>query len=246
MAHSDVPALRRNTISQFDNSQWHLYHTPESTIMLTGLGRRLFAQRGISTLLHHYIADATADRQGPADIRQFMAPGGNADVFSVRSRMPLAIKEAKPHTDEPNLLGAMIRLDRLKGVVEESCPRWIDIPAHYGVLINKSDNRQFMLMERIDHGITAGDVIQYGKIPRSDHLGTVTQTTFGPVTPELQHQVSDKFRDLGGWLRKGLVANHLSPDEYLPDLDHNQDNVLLEKLDAPIAGSPFRYWVIDQ
>lgn len=238
--------LRRNTLPQFDGSQWRLYQSPESMIMLTAVGRKLVAQRGISSLLHQYIQDAREGKESCADTRQYLAAGANSRVFSIRSPLDLVIKEAKPEADDPHLLQAMTRMDRLKAAVEENCPRWIDVPQHYGVLIDKATNRQFLLLQKIDHGVTASDVLNHGQAPRSNFLEAAASSVFGNITPELKSEVGGRFEKLRGLLRHSLVSQYLSPDEYLPDLDYKPDNVVLEKLEAPIAGSPIRYWVIDQ
>jgi hypothetical protein len=237
--------LRMRTNEKFDGSVWRNYETPDNFIVLTGVGRKLVASQNIVPLLHGYIDEIIHESTDKVPKnRRFLAEGGNAKVFSVGNTR-LVVKEKKPGTDEL-LLPALERMDKLSFAIEKNCPRWIDIPKHYGVVMPKHDpSREFMLIEKIDDGITVGDILHHDT-PREPHLSESVLRNFGPVTPELRADISKRWDTLKYELRDALMAEHMNPDELLPDMDHNEYNILVEHADTPIAGSPYKFWIIDQ
>ncbi len=105
-----------------------------------------------------------------------------------------------------------------------------------------------MLEQKIDHGVTVGDVINYGEVNRSTEgvLAFDSFEKFGPITPELAQEVAERFDVLKQIVDSALQADKLDPGKYLPDLDNNPYNVVLERLKTPEAGSFIKYWIIDQ
>jgi hypothetical protein len=237
--------LRMRTYEKFDGSMWRNYESADNLIVLTGVGRKLIAGSNLAPLLHGYIDELldTEPQPNPTN-RTFLAEGGNAQVFTV-GNTELVVKEKKPGTNE-QLLPALERMDKLMFAIENNCPRWIDIPKHYGVILPKKDRkREFMLIEKIDEGITVGDILYHDQ-PREPHLSESLLRNFGPVTPELKQDINKRWELLKVEVRKALMAEHMNPDELLPDLDHNEYNILVEHADNPIAGSPYKFWIIDQ
>lgn len=247
---SEKPSLltRAYNAERFDGSRWRIYNTPNAVIWLTRAGRQLLAgDPKLHGYFQEYIEALEENDHTPEGPRPFFARGSQSRIFTLGDQ-PLLVKEANENGDL--LIPSLERMDRLVDAVERNCPRWIDVPHHYGVIMLKTDlTKQFMLMEKIDAGVTVKDVLEVDQPPlRSDtgFLASGAVESFGPITPDLQKEVRDKFKEMGGLLRKALVGNRLSPDEYLPDFDHNQDNVVLERLSIPEAGSQIKYWIIDQ
>jgi hypothetical protein len=238
--------LKIRTFEQFDGSIWRQYETPDYRILLTGVGRRLFATRRMHRLLGPYIADYLRDNKDPDSHRPFLSEGGNAKVFSLTE--DFVVKESLPRS-ESSLFASMDRTDRLKDSVEKHCPRWIDIPDHYGAMISRSNiHKQFMLVQKIDHGVTVGDVINYqeGEINRSTGgaLAYDSLEKFGEITPQLKAEVFDRFDRMKIILADAVREEGLDVERFLPDINTNPYNVVLEKLDTPEAGSFVKYWVI--
>lgn len=106
-----------------------------------------------------------------------------------------------------------------------------------------------MLEQKIDHGVTVGDIIdcREGQKNRSTFgvLAPGSLEKFGNVTPNLIYEVVERFDMMKGILFGALQKDGLDPERFLPDID-NGYNVVLERLDTPIAGSFIKYWVIDQ
>ncbi len=241
-----VPDLKIRTLERFDGSIWRQYETDNYRILLTGAGRQLLNLRNMHRLLGPYVEDYTQGNEGVGSSRVFLAEGGNARVFSLGD--DLVVKESRP-TSESSLFASMDRTDRLKDAVEKHCPRWIDIPRYYGALMSKKNiYKQFMLEQKIDHGVTVGDIINYGEDNRSATgvLAFDSLDRFGPITPKLTEEVRDRFGSLKDWLARTVEIEGLDPSRYLPDINENPYNVVLERLNTPEAGSFIKYWVIDQ
>jgi hypothetical protein len=239
-----VPQLKMRTYEKFDGSVWRQYESQDAVIILTGMGRELMPRSGLAKVLGRYVCDLSAGREEPCNTRRYLASGGNARVFSVDD-LPLVVKETTEGGDQ--LLPALERMDGLFHAIENHCPRWIDIPKHYGLLIPKADPlRQYLLMEKIDDGVSVGDIYRYGHTPREPHLEAAIQEHFGIVTPELNNEVMGRYKQIRRELHSALLAERLNPDNYMPDIDYNLDNVLVERRATPIAGSLIKFWVIDQ
>lgn len=242
--HQTSPALKMRTFEQFDGSVWRHYESPEAITLLTGVGRELIVAQHLGKLLRDYATDRQQDVEA-GNVRLFLAEGGNARVFSVADTR-LAMKEKRSGSSD-NLFASLNRMDRLIHAAEEHAPKWIGIPQHYGITMRKTDpSRQFMLMEKIDDGVTIGDILGYDQEPREPHLKESITNIFGVPTPELREEIVERYAIAKQELRKALLAEYLSPDEFLPDIDHNRYNIIVEKLDTPVDESPYKFWVIDQ
>jgi hypothetical protein len=234
------------TFEQFDGSVWRQYESENSFFLLTEVGRRLMVAEKIGHLLRNYADDYFHDRESTDDTRSFLAEGGNARVFSVGDSR-LAIKEKRPGGDD--LFASLHRMDRLihAVTVDTDCPRWIGVPQHYGIVMDKSDpTKQFMLMEKIDAGVTVGDIKHYDSEPREPHLKASVEDIYGVPDQEFKEEIIGRYGIVIGELRRALMAKYLSPDRYIPDIDHNPYNVVLEPLAAPVDDSDIKFWIIDQ
>lgn len=235
------------TQEQFDGSVWRQYESPDALFLLTEVGRKLLAQQQVARLLRHYTLDYQDGLEGPEDARRFIAEGLQARVFGL-GVAELAIKEKRPDGDD--LHASLYRMDKLIHAltVDSGCPAWIGIPQHYGVVTLKEDtSRQFLLMEKIDEGITVGDILDQRRAKQKrPYLNTAVERVYGAVTDELQEEVIGRFGMALGELRHALLAKYLSPDKFIPDIDKNPYNILVQPLDEPLDGSNLKFWVIDQ
>ena len=247
---SSRSSFTMETLPQFDGSVWRRYDFPESTFLLTSEGRQLLNARRIGNLLREYADEARDGRTVDRDVRKFLVEAGNSRVFTVGDT-EMVVKERKM-SGEP-LEPALERMDALLHVVQTRCPRWIDIPKHYGIFTYKPTGQEFMLLEKIDGGVTAGDILGYGEQqPREDHLEEEVERNFGEVTPELKKEVRDQFDEMVDILNTQVKAAGLDPEELLPDLEgttfkiENLHNVLVNPEPTPVAGKNLKFWLIDQ
>ena len=239
--------LKFRTIERFDGSRWRQFESKDNIFYLTSMGRHLLASEKTAKLLNLYAQDYLNNPNQDGNTRRFLAEGTDARVYTAGER--LVIKESK--SDGNSLWRSIERMDRLIDSVQQHCPRWIDIPEHYGIMVPKSDtSKAFMLIEKIDHGVTAGDIMTLDDPCQSrianGKLNPESIKNFGPIDDYLKDEVQNRYSDLLVLLRQALISEYLSPDEYLPDIDHNPYNIVLEKLVTPIAKSSLRYWIIDQ
>lgn len=238
---------------QFDGSVWEVIETPESFLFLTSQGRERVAMGGLSKILRGYADDykdsnsRLGDDFWNPDTRIHLATGANAKVYFV-GNSEFVIKEQKEEADD--LTQGLKRMDRLYDAIGKNTPRWIDMPKHYGIMVQKHPWIQLMLMERIDAGVSVGDVLNFHKgidEARTPELYAAVVRNFDPENnPDIFEEVASRYKKIKGLVRKALVAESLSPDVYIPDLDHNPHNVMVEQLETPIAGSDKKYWIIDQ
>jgi hypothetical protein len=245
--------LRIETIHQFDKAIWRRYDFPDGTFLLTAEGREIVRNAGMGNIIRAY-AKAAASGEADDPNRQYLAHGGNAQVFSVGDK-GLVIKERRVGGKYPGeeIEPALQRMDELLHVIQSECPHWIGMPKHYGIYKDKATEKEFLLMEKIDSGVTVGDILDYGSNPREAHLEEAVAKMFGPVTPELKQEIREQFDKMIEELNNALMARSLDPDDYLPDLEEkrngkfeNRENVLVTPVNPPIAGKRFKFWLIDQ
>ena len=139
---------RAYNAERFDGSKWRIYDTPNSVVWLTGSGRQLLAgDPRLHSYFQEYLEALNRDDFSSESARPFFARGSQSRVFSLGDK-DLLVKEAKQNGEL--LIPSLERMDRLVDAVQRNCPRWIDVPHHYGVLMLKSDpSKQFMLLEKL-------------------------------------------------------------------------------------------------
>ncbi len=240
------PTLKIRTHEKFDGSIWRQYETSTHLFVLTSLGRQLLRHRQMYNLFAQYKEDYLKGREGSNGYRSFLAEGASGRVFTLGN--DLVVKESRPQKD--SLFAALNRMDRLVDAVQKNCPSWIDVPAHYGIVMEKANtSKQFMLMKKIDHGVTVGDIIYAEDETTRMSSGILTAGAFekfGSVTPEIRDEVKERYDSLKDLIKLAILKERLNPEVYLPDIDYNPYNVVIEKLATPIAGSHIKYSIIDQ
>lgn len=240
------PGENKHTFEQFDGATWTTIDTPEAAFTVTSAGHELLQDGSLTDTLRDYLEDARTGRSTGSDTRQFLAEGGNAVVYAVGDE-PLVIKEKKRGSRD-NLLPALGRMDRIVHAIEGQCPRWITLPPHYAVVVPRDDpDRQYMLIAKVDSGVTVGDLegLYSDEPPREPHLAAAATEYFGEVDDELMGYVGNRFKQMKGLVRDALYEQGLVPDSYLTDID-NSYNTLVEPLHTPVAGSRVRLSIIDQ
>lgn len=228
-----------------DGAVWETIVTNNSYTMLTSVGRQLLHKN--PSLIPQLAAYNHDLRHGGDETRRYLASGTQADVYSVGDTN-LVVKEKRPDSDE-NLLESMRRLDAIKLALEHQAPRWVDTPDCYGFVQVFRPERQFLLMSKIDAGITVGDLLDYPKGVDSARNPTIYQKIgelFGDVIDDMPAVAAEKFKDMSRIVQAALANLHLPYDEHATDLEKNPWNTVVERLKTPIAGENFRFWVIDQ
>lgn len=137
----------------------------------------------------------------------------------------LVMKEAG---NEQSIWFALERLDYLYGICEQSLPPHIRIPEHYGALFSRNLDKQFLLMEKVNNGLTVQDVLNDESEPEKAEL---VEVLFDSAKPLL-----DK-----------AIAAHATDDGYPHSLlvDWHEGNVIVD-FGKPAGEYPFTLYIIDQ
>lgn len=228
-----------------------------STLLVTAEGKKLFAHndRLLKKLLVY--KRSSNKRTEAAHIRKYLGGEGNGSVYAV-GRTGVAIKEAGT---QQSVHWALERMDGLYRAIENGkrnklIPEWIGLPKHYGYLIppiSAGDQRQYMLMQQIDGGVTIEDI-------RSLSSGTTEdreriQNRLGTPLTQIEIQgIEEQWQKLEGFLNIAIVQANANKSveeqrtfkQMIPDL--HEGNVIIERVKSPKRneGESFKLWVIDQ
>jgi hypothetical protein len=97
-------------------------------------------------------------------------------------------------------------------------------------------------MQKIDSGVTVQNVLSPGEM--SDVQAAALEAEFGDLSQAQIDEVGERYEEAQDILTTSLEGGGHNPAEYLTDW--HEGNVLVERLETPVAGSPLKMWVIDQ
>ncbi len=232
--------INRETEVRPDGAIWRRYLIDKGEVVLTSRGRELFHNnpelwRDIHAYRNKLLGKVAL---GESSTREFFAKGTNARLYKLNDT--LLVKEAA--LNGMNMPLALKRMDTIQSVIENGAPRWIDMPVHYGLLATQKLDRQYVLMDRVDAGITVEHIAAPEELSEVERRGLHSE--FGAVSLDDQAEVADRYEQLKQILDQSLADADLVPSDYLTDW--HMGNVVVERLQTPIAGSNFKMWVIDQ
>ena len=235
--------VKNRIIRQDDYVDWRQFELADGVAIVTNAGRKLISNEGRIMDLLKDLNDYRSSSHGReiSGTRNAICNGGNGTVYSLGSRS-IAIKESN---SGHSLHSALYRMDRLANVVENNLPGWVSVVDHYALVTTRNE-REFMLMEKIDNGVTIQDFelfIEDGNA-RFPWITNIIERDFPNVNKsdflkmnEQRNQVIDHIKDYADQNRERFTA--LLPDP-------NEANFLVTKLDRPIDGKKFKLWIIDQ
>lgn len=226
-----------------DGSMWTEYELPSvGILLLTSAGKDLLRDKPeVRGVLRDYRREAAGMQAGSIGVRTHFASGGNSDVYRVGDEsLNLVMKEA---SKAQAAYGSFNRMDELKAVTQQYMPRWFDIPDHYAMLDARGLDRQYILMEAIDHGITLEDVRQ-GEARQEDQLPEKTKHFLRSID-ETQIEAIDRLAEQAkAQLSAAIYISGSDPRDLLTDW--HEGNILVEPLTTPVAGSFYKLNLIDQ
>lgn len=229
-----------------DGARWRQFEIDNGVLVLTSSGLELFRGKNARSIVHalrSYRQDVIGSRKNGSS-RKYLANGSNGEVYSLFG-CELVVKESR---SIHSLYYALYRMDTLSRIVESYFPHWVSVVPHYGLVASRNPDREYMLMKKINGGVTIEDFMQYSKSgkARSKELTRLIQKEFQYFDlsclksqyEELQKRMeifiqSDEAR------KNGYTHNSLFPDM-------NYGNVLVEPLKTPIGGKLYKMWIIDQ
>lgn len=238
------------TADQEDGARWSVYENPQQVseyAIVTSSGQELLCGSELAeveTLVQQYHAveqglmDA-ADAADPA-IRQELGRGQEAIVYRMGR---FAVREVSGTQDVYHSLGELERMGAINGVIEERLPRWLDLPKQYVLYADPQQQKTYMLMDRIDGGLTVEDIQSYPDL--SPVKSALVEREIGhELIEEAQETVSDLYEIAFKILSDEIRNKGKDPDHYLTDWKSR--NVVVDRLRTPVAGSRFKLHVIDQ
>jgi len=236
-------------IKMSDGAIWRQFEIEGGVIVLTSSGQELLKHQNPHTFfesLRQY-KDAVEGRNHNGNARQYLANGGNGEVYSIAGHS-LVVKESR---SSHSLYSALQRMDTLSRVIETHLPHWVSVVPHYGLITARNLDREYLLMQKIDNGISLEDLVQY--VNRSSARSDSLTASIGKYFPNLNHadievlldqvrELEDKLKEYvnnSEALEQGHTYKSLMPDP-------NYANILVEPLNTPIGGKRFKLWIIDQ
>lgn len=215
-------------IGRYDGSRWRQFNLGDGgKLILTSRGQEMLAYNPkLRQILLSYKNEARSNREG--DIRRWFRSGGNSDVFTV-SKEEFVVKET---STAHSAWSALDRMDYLHGICMKFLPAYIRVPDHYGILFAHDLRRQYILMQKVNDGITVADLLN-GDIL----LG---------VSPGLKRLAIAEFQGLKEKIEQAIErapGRENMPNNLLPDWEPN--NIIVD-FTSPNKWMPFTFWIIDQ
>jgi hypothetical protein len=251
----DISKAPDFTIDQDSGARWSVYFNPDDAgySILTGKGMELLQQDGpkIAELMRLYRFSELSGRMSvlsemqeevPVGMRKFLGSGQEASVFRMGD---FAVREVGGIKNHYPALGELTRMDAINSAIDHGLPRWLNLPAHYLLQADSETMRMYTIMDRINGGLTAEDIMNYPDFPEGQEYRAQI------VEAELGENIGTAKRDIGAVYNKTheILARALSerghnPDDFLTDWEPR--NVLVQWAHTPIAGSKYVVNVIDQ
>ncbi len=237
------------SLDQEDGSRWNVYENPDDPrefTILTGSGQDLFKDPKRSAeargLIHEYrgveLGNIPLLGTTPG-MREELGRGQEAIAYRMG---PYAVREVIGIKDFHSAYGELDRVDAINTVIEAGLPRWLHLPLHYALHVDPKEQKTYTLMDRIDSGITAEDIIEYPDIP--EHRARVVEREIGHRIEDAKDKVPGLFDEAHTVLSEALSAKGKNPSNYLTDWQTR--NVLVEPLETPVVNRNYSMYVIDQ
>lgn len=228
------------SIERPDGAVWQSFEEDSCDVLLTSRGTELFSENpDLEEVVSLYMERATGHTalEG-VGVRTFFAAGSNSRIYTVNE--DVLMKETRGHS-----MRAMLeRMDIVNHVINKgNVPRWIDMPDHYGLIMPKNSDMQFVMMKRIDGGVNVGHILSPEDSSELERNGVIAELG-GEITPEIQADVRQRYRDCEQILHQAIAEEDLIPTDLLSDW--HPGNVLVERLLTPVANSTYKMWIIDQ
>lgn len=239
------------TTEQPDGARWEVYEDPEDIrryTILTSAGQDLLKgdkKDELRSLVDRYRAvelGSIALLGEDPNIRKELGRGREAVVYSMG---PYAVRERVGISDVYGALSELTRMDEINSFMEHGLPRWLNLPVHYALHArpDRQEPKTFILMDRIDSGVTAEDIIDYPDIDpaRAQRL----KSYMGEAgIAEAKGEIPTLYDRAHEVLAGAIEAGGKDPAKYLTDWEPR--NALVERLSTPVAGSNYTINVIDQ
>lgn len=238
------------TVDQPDGAVWAVYEDPTDIrrySILTSSGQEQFHGDGLGplrSLIHQYRAAEVGSiallGESPG-IRKELGRGQEAIVYAMG---PYAVREEPGIKGVYAALGELERMDAINGIIEGGTPRWLNLPKHYALHSDPERLKTYTLMDRVNGGLTAADIIDYPEI--EPHRAALVEAELGGDAgiEEAKARVPVLYDRAHVILSDAITEAGKIPDHYLTDWKPR--NVIVERFKTPIANEKYNLNVIDQ
>lgn len=241
--------LENNYITMPDGARWRHFEIPDGVVILTSSGNELFKGSNIKDIFAdmRVYRDDIANRRQSGGTRRYLANGGNGEVYTIGDHM-LVVKESM---SSQSLYSALHRMDSLSRVVESHLPHWVSVAIHYGLITSRNLDREYLLIEKIDGGVSLEDLVQYVErgSARSSSLTDSVRKNFPYISKKDIDSLKNQFKEFKDILRNYTLSSEAYEyghtfESLMPD--PNYANILVEKLETPIGGKYYKFYIVDQ
>lgn len=236
-------------VDQEDGARWSVYEDPADVrryTIVTSAGHEHFHDEDVTNELRSLVSQYRAVEIGDIallganpDVRQEIGRGQEATVYSMG---PYAVREEKGLKDVYVALGQLERMDAINSVIEAGLPRWLNLPSHYALYSDPERQKTYTIMEKVNGGLTAEDVIEYPEV--SPAKAILAEHALGPHIEDAKLKVPELFDQSHQILSEAINAAGKDPARYLTDW--HPRNAIVERRESPRAGSNYTLHVIDQ
>jgi len=240
--------LGKFDVEQPDGAVWTTFYDrtrpDDQYLIVTSSGRELFlgekgtSYRGLRRMFSDYHQDEINDQASAK--RKYLGKGQQATVFGMDW---LAVREIPGRQGVYRTLGELTSMDELATIVEEGLPRWLKVPHMYACYADPEKQKRYMLMEKVDTGLTIEDVLDYPNV--NQHSADRVVGELGRTPTDEDRETLRRLFDRSYHILSTVIkAKGKDPDDYLVDWEPR--NVLVESLRTPVASENFSLSIIDQ
>lgn len=228
--------LTQENMQRYDGSQWRKFDfNTGGQVVLTSRGLELLSYNpGLRHLLQEYRDEAVAVINGnlsesSSQVRSYFRTGGNSRVYKVAGS-ELLVKEGIKET-RPSLWKALDSMDYLYGVCLKHLDPYVRVPDHYGLFIPADYQTEYLLMRKINSGITVQDVVK-GRVLVDEGIKAEVAQDFLDLKPKVLGAIQ-KTRQNQSIPYRNLLS------------DWTDRNVLVD-FTTRAKDKPYTLWIIDQ
>lgn len=217
-------------IRRYDGSIWRTFEFHDGgELILTARGLELiWANNPLRHLLKDYQEDA-AKNLDPGKVRRYFRPGGTSTVYRL-GNTEILIKEAEIR-NKPQLREALERMDYLHGICLKYLDPFVRVPDHYGIFTPANSNTEYLMMRKINDGVTVRDVLRERVI----------------VGKEIREEVEKDYNSLKPKILDAVaLASRYQQIPYRFLLSDWKDENVLVDFTLRSADKPYTLWIIDQ
>ncbi len=196
-----------------DVSNWKHFPIEGGYVVITDAGQeKIKNDHEFLELLGQYRRDV---RYVMNNVRQHFRSGGNSDVYHCGGHT--VIKEV---IGTQSAYFAMQRAENVRCLCDQVLPNYVSVPRHYALIFSTKLPRQYLIMEKVDDGITIEDIKEQN------------------LYPEFRDDIKASFYEL-----KRILFSIDGIKQIVTDF--HEGNIVVD-FSTPTTEKPYTFWLLDQ